>query len=274
MSRSTTWKTSRRSWCYAYGFTARSALFAVGKLRSEGLRVGLLRLKTLWPFPDEAVREAGAHAGKIFVPEMNMGQVAGEVMKYVSGEVVPYCQTDGEIINPDGHSGRASRRIMSWRATLEKHLRPEIKITPFCPGCGHGILMGLILRAIDELDLDWRDMVFVSGIGCAAWIPSPHFKADTLHTLHGRAIAFADGGQAGQPEAHVDSRQRGRGPYLHRRQPPDPRSPQEHRHHGHLRQQHDLRHDGGPTGIDHPGGGKTATSKAGTRTAPSTSRRS
>ncbi len=83
-----------------YGFTARSALFAVEKLRSEGLRVGMLRLKTLWPFPDEAVREAGAHAGKIFVPEMNMGQVAGEVMKYVRGEVVPYCQTDGEIINP------------------------------------------------------------------------------------------------------------------------------------------------------------------------------
>ena len=83
-----------------YGFTARSALFAVEKLRSEGLRVGMLRLKTLWPFPDEAVREAGAHAGKIFVPEMNMGQVAGEAMKYVRGEVVPYCQTDGEIINP------------------------------------------------------------------------------------------------------------------------------------------------------------------------------
>jgi 2-oxoglutarate ferredoxin oxidoreductase subunit alpha len=83
-----------------YGFTARSALFAVEKLRSEGLRVGMLRLKTLWPFPDEAVREAGAHAGKIFVPEMNMGQVAGEAMKYAKCEVVPYCQTDGEVINP------------------------------------------------------------------------------------------------------------------------------------------------------------------------------
>ena len=83
-----------------YGFTARSALFAVGKLRTEGLRVGLLRLKTLWPFPDEAVREAGARAGTIFVPEMNMGQVAGEAMKYVRCEVVPHCQTDGEVIKP------------------------------------------------------------------------------------------------------------------------------------------------------------------------------
>lgn len=82
---------------------------------------------------------------------------------------------------------------------LEKHLRPEIKITPFCAGCGHGILMGLILRAIDELAVDWRDIVFVSGIGCAAWIPSPHFRADTLHTLHGRAIPFATGVKLANP---------------------------------------------------------------------------
>lgn len=49
------------------------------------------------------------------------------------------------------------------------------------------------MRAIDELEIDIDDMLFVSGIGCAGWIPSPHFNADTLHTLHGRAIAFATG---------------------------------------------------------------------------------
>ena len=83
---------------------------------------------------------------------------------------------------------------------LEEHLRPEIKITPFCAGCGHGILMGLILRAVDALGLDWREILFVSGIGCAAWIPSPHFKADTLHTLHGRAIPFATGAKLANPK--------------------------------------------------------------------------
>ncbi|UCH06987.1 MAG: 2-oxoacid:ferredoxin oxidoreductase subunit beta [Deltaproteobacteria bacterium] len=76
---------------------------------------------------------------------------------------------------------------------LENYLRPEVKSTPFCPGCGHGILMNCILRAIDELHLNMNEMLFVSGIGCAGWIPSPHFNADTLHTLHGRAIAFATG---------------------------------------------------------------------------------
>jgi 2-oxoglutarate ferredoxin oxidoreductase subunit beta len=86
---------------------------------------------------------------------------------------------------------------------MEKYLRPEIKATPFCPGCGHGILMGLILRAIDGLGLDMDRLLFVSGIGCAAWIPSPHFKADTLHTLHGRAIAFATGAKLVNPDLTV-----------------------------------------------------------------------
>ena len=86
---------------------------------------------------------------------------------------------------------------------LENYIRPGVKSTPFCPGCGHGILMGLILRAIDELKMDMEKMVFVSGIGCAAWIPSPHYDGDTLHTLHGRAIAFATGAKLYNPDLCV-----------------------------------------------------------------------
>jgi len=83
---------------------------------------------------------------------------------------------------------------------MDIYLREEVRTTPFCPGCGHGILMGAILRAIDSLRLPMDRMLFVSGIGCAAWIPSPHFKADTLHTLHGRAIAFATGAKLYNPQ--------------------------------------------------------------------------
>jgi len=86
---------------------------------------------------------------------------------------------------------------------LEKYLREGIKGTPFCPGCGNGILMGAILRAIDSLKLDMDKILFVSGIGCSAWIPSPHFKADTLHTLHGRAVAFATGAKLANPSLEV-----------------------------------------------------------------------
>ena len=84
-----------------YGFTARSALFAVERLREEGIRVGMLRLNTLWPFADAIVRDVGSEVKKILVPEMNMGQIVGEVMKYAAGEVIPYNQMNGQVIYPN-----------------------------------------------------------------------------------------------------------------------------------------------------------------------------
>jgi 2-oxoglutarate ferredoxin oxidoreductase subunit beta len=51
--------------------------------------------------------------------------------------------------------------------------------------------------------MDMDDFVFVSGIGCAAWIPSPLFNADVLHTTHGRPIAFAFGIKMGLPDKKV-----------------------------------------------------------------------
>jgi 2-oxoglutarate ferredoxin oxidoreductase subunit beta len=86
---------------------------------------------------------------------------------------------------------------------MQRYLRDGLGVTTFCAGCGHGILMGAILRAVDQLGLDQQKMLFVSGIGCAAWIPSPHFKADTLHTLHGRAVAYAVGAKVANPELEV-----------------------------------------------------------------------
>jgi 2-oxoglutarate ferredoxin oxidoreductase subunit alpha len=85
----------------AYGFTARTSLYAVKRLRKERLKVGLLRLKTLWPFPEEAIVELNEKVKKVVVPEMNQGQVAGEVRKFYSGEMISLRQTNGEIIQPE-----------------------------------------------------------------------------------------------------------------------------------------------------------------------------
>jgi len=85
----------------SYGFTARSALFAIEQLRKEGKRVGLLRLKTIWPFADKIIHDIVQKTKTIFVPEMNRGQIIGEVMKYANCEVIPYNQTNGEIIHPN-----------------------------------------------------------------------------------------------------------------------------------------------------------------------------
>ena len=56
---------------------------------------------------------------------------------------------------------------------------------------------------MDEAGFDWDKTLFVSGIGCAAWIPSPHFNADTLHTMHGRPIAFGTGAKIANPELNI-----------------------------------------------------------------------
>ncbi len=63
----------------------------------------------------------------------------------------------------------------------------------FCPGCGDGMVLNAMSRAVESKGVEKDDIVAVSGIGCAAWIPSPYWKVDTLHTTHGRAIPHATG---------------------------------------------------------------------------------
>jgi len=84
----------------SYGFTARSALFAVHSLRKEGAKIGLVRLKTIWPFAGPFMEQVGMKVKTLFVPEMNRGQIAEEIGKHTSCEVISYGQTDGEIIHP------------------------------------------------------------------------------------------------------------------------------------------------------------------------------
>jgi len=94
----------------AYGSVARSALWAVQEARHQGRRVGLLRLKSLWPFPDDIVaryassltppKVGGERGGEVVVPEMNLGQVAREVERCVTAPVTCLPQTNGELIDP------------------------------------------------------------------------------------------------------------------------------------------------------------------------------
>ncbi len=93
--------------------------------------------------------------------------------------------------------------LSAFEHPMARYIRPSARTTANCPGCGNGILAQSILRAIEELHLTLDDFVFVSGIGCAAWIPSPSFYADVLHTTHGRPIAFATGIKAALPHKRV-----------------------------------------------------------------------
>jgi len=69
----------------------------------------------------------------------------------------------------------------------------------WCPGCGHGTVLNGMLRAIDALALRKNDIVMVSGIGCSSRI-SGYVDVHTLHTIHGRALAFATGVKMSRPE--------------------------------------------------------------------------
>ena len=75
---------------------------------------------------------------------------------------------------------------------------------PFCAGCGGASVANTFLRAVHELGHnDLGEFVFCSGIGCSSWIPSPHFKADSIHTLHGRSIPVALGVKLMRPDLKV-----------------------------------------------------------------------
>ena len=88
---------------------------------------------------------------------------------------------------------------------MTKEIREKfLRVVPkFCPGCGNVIVFDSIISAIGNLYDTMDDFVFLSGIGCAAWIPSPHFKADTIHTTHGRPITFATGVKLANPDLKV-----------------------------------------------------------------------
>lgn len=87
---------------FAYGVSAKSAKFAVKELRSKGIKAGLLRPLTIWPFPDDAVFEMARKVKTIIVPEMNLGQIVNEVQRASRGkcEVRGIFRVDTDPIHP------------------------------------------------------------------------------------------------------------------------------------------------------------------------------
>lgn len=71
-----------------YGATSRPAQGAVLKMREENAKIDFLRLITLWPFPRKEIQELGRRIKKIFVPEMNLGQISREIERFVNCEVI------------------------------------------------------------------------------------------------------------------------------------------------------------------------------------------
>jgi 2-oxoglutarate ferredoxin oxidoreductase subunit alpha len=96
----------------AYGSVARSAQVAVRQARQAGLKAGLFRPVTLWPFPRKQVANVAQRVRGILVPELNMGQIVGEVERVAgSTPVVPLNKANGQPISPTEISAALSQLI-------------------------------------------------------------------------------------------------------------------------------------------------------------------
>ncbi len=87
---------------------------------------------------------------------------------------------------------------MSIKNYIRERFFPHI----WCQGCGHGIVLNNLLRAFETLSMSRNEVVMVSGIGCSSRI-SGYVDFHTLHTIHGRALAFATGVKMSRPELNV-----------------------------------------------------------------------
>jgi 2-oxoglutarate/2-oxoacid ferredoxin oxidoreductase subunit alpha len=86
----------------SFGSSARAAKNAMRMARANGIKAGLLRLQTIWPFPTQRVFEFGQQVKNIIVPELNLGQIAHEVEHAVKGraEIYKINKINGEPIHP------------------------------------------------------------------------------------------------------------------------------------------------------------------------------
>lgn len=86
---------------------------------------------------------------------------------------------------------------------IHKYLRHNKKFPHvFCPGCGHGIILGSLIRSIDALNLPKDNVCIVAGIGCSGRM-AVYVDFNTVHTTHGRALTFATGIKMANPKLNV-----------------------------------------------------------------------
>jgi 2-oxoglutarate ferredoxin oxidoreductase subunit beta len=82
------------------------------------------------------------------------------------------------------------------------YLRVDKMPTLWCWGCGDGVILKSVIRAIEKVGWDMNDVCVVSGIGCSGRFSS-YINCNTVHTTHGRAIAYATGIKLANPSKHV-----------------------------------------------------------------------
>jgi len=88
------------------------------------------------------------------------------------------------------------------KTVIDDYIREEMFPHIWCPGCGNGIVLGAIIRAIDDLKWDRDKIVMISGIGCSSRITG-YVDFCSMNTTHGRALPFATGIKMANPDLKV-----------------------------------------------------------------------
>ena len=205
----------------AFGLMARISKTVIKEAEKEGIKVGLIRPITLWPFPSRIIRELAEQFKKDFlVVEMNQGQMIDDVNLAVQGrsEVHFYGRAGGVIPVADeimdeirGILGRERKMPLltdcqNCPDCEEKETEAGFKTlngTPFfyCPGCGHGVVHKILAEVIDELGIREKT-IGVFPVGCSVAGPS-YFRIDSIIPPHGRPPAAATGIKRVQPDKIV-----------------------------------------------------------------------
>lgn len=102
----------------------------------------------------------------------------------------------------DNPTQNLKSRTQNRGVDYNSYLRSDKMPTLWCSGCGDGLVMKGLIRAVDELAWDRNDVAVVSGIGCSGRMSS-YLDFNTLHTPHGRTLPFATGLKLAKPDAHV-----------------------------------------------------------------------
>ncbi len=102
----------------AYGISARAARHAVRDARQRKIRAGLIKLETIWPFPEELIRSIAPHVKALVMPEINGGQMVLELERCAAGAcpVTLVSHFGGSIIKP-GAILAAVEKAVKWKKT-------------------------------------------------------------------------------------------------------------------------------------------------------------
>ena len=203
----------------AFGLSARICQKAIDLARAKGIKVGLFRPITLFPFPTKEIRQLSKKVKGMLVVEMNAGQMIEDVKLSVGCDlkIEHYGRFGGIIPSPDEvvkALGTKNYRRLIWKNNY-KHpemQKPENMVykrtdllvdrpLSYCPGCGHGTAHRMLMEVIEEMDIQDKT-IGVSPVGCSV-LAYDFLNIDMLGAAHGRAPALATAIKRMWPERFV-----------------------------------------------------------------------